>query len=101
MNGGNNMTTTIVVDIIAITNAKMRACLSENDRLISILEDEAISYEDKLIASNEVIINIEKFRSLFNQKSELIIELADLKYAADKAAIERWYEKKKKELLGE
>ena len=100
MNGGNNMTTTII-DIIALTNTKMRACLLENDRLISILEDESITSEDKIITSNEVIINLEKFRSLFNQKSELIIELADLKYAADKAAIERWAENKKKELLGE
>ena len=99
MNGGDNMT--MIVDLISIVSAKMCACLLENDRIISILEDESISSEDKLIASNEVIINIKKFHELFTQKSELIMELADLKYAADKAAIERWVENKKKELLGE
>ena len=99
MNGGTNMTT--IMDPITIINIKMRACLLENDRLIGILEDEQASFEDKLAASNEAIRNIEKFRNLCEQETELQIELANLKYAADKAAIERWAENKKKELLGE
>ena len=93
--------TEIMVDLHAIINVKIRACLLENDRLIKIMEDESIPFEDKLAASNEAVRNIEKFRNLCEQETELQIELANLKYAADKAAIERWAENKKKELLGE
>lgn len=92
---------TTIVDPIAIISAKMRACLLENDRLIGILEDEQASFEDKLAASNEAVRNIEKFRELCGQEIALQMELADLKYAADKAAIERWAENKKRELLDE
>lgn len=93
--------TEIMVDLHAIIEARMCKCMQENDRLIKILEDESMSFEDKLIASNEAIINIKKFRELCGQETALQMELADLKYAADKAAIERWAENKKKELLGE
>ena len=40
-------------------------------------------------------------RQLYYQKIAFQMELVDLKYAADKAAIKRWAENKKKELLGE
>ena len=93
--------TEIMVDLHAIIEARIYKCMQENDRLIKILEDESMSFEDKLIASNEAIINIKKFRELCGQETALQMELADLKYAADKAAIERWAENKKKELLGE
>ena len=93
--------TEIMVDLHAIINAKMRLCLLENDRLIGILEDEQASFEDKLAASNEAIRNIKKFRELCEQETALQMELANLKYAADKAAIERWAENKKRELLDE
>lgn len=92
---------TTIMDPITIINIKMRACLLENDRLIGILEDEQASFEDKLAASNEAVRNIEKFRELCEQETALQMELADLKYAADKAAIERWAENKKRELLDE
>lgn len=93
--------TEIIVDLYTIIKTRMRACLLENDRLIGTLEDEQASFEDKLAASNEAVKNIERFRELCKQETALQMELADLKYAADKTAIERWAENKKRELLDE
>lgn len=63
--------TEIMVDLHAIIEARICKCMQENDRLIKILEDESMSFEDKLIASNEAIINIKKFRELCGQETAL------------------------------
>lgn len=93
--------TEIMVDLHAIINAKIRVCLLENDRLIKIMEDESIPFEDRLGSLDKAVENIEMVRQLCGQEIAFQMELANLKYAADKAAIERWAENKKKELLEE
>lgn len=63
------------------------------------MENESILFEDRLL--DKAIKNMEMVRQLYYQKIAFQMELVDLKYAADKAAIKRWAENKKKELLGE
>ena len=63
------------------------------------MENESILFEDRLL--DKAIKNMEMVRQLYYQKIAFQMELANLKYEADKAAMERWAENKKKELLGE
>lgn len=93
--------TEIMVDLHAIIKTRICKCMQENDRLIKIMEDESIPFEDRLGGLDKAVENIEMVRQLCGQEIAFQMELANLKYAADKAAIERWAENKKKELLGE
>lgn len=86
--------------LLGILKIKTDMILEDNSKIQKLLISD-IPTENKLVEVRKAKDNVVKLITLSEVEDDLILQMTDLKYAADKAAIERWVENKKKELLGE
>ena len=97
------MTKIIIINsalLLGVLKIKTDMILEDNGKIQKLLRSD-IPTENKLVEIRRAKDNVVKLITLSEVEDDLILQMTDLKYAADKAAIERWVKNKKKELLGE